>query len=402
MPVNPADFDKHSDKLMERYGSDLIRRGSEFSKVFTIPTGSHEFDWAMYGGVPIGRRTRLVGDEHTGKTHLIWCVIRNAQNIHHIYKERYARLIKEAETAKDKELLKELRDDIDIFLERFPDGMECAYYNVEKQFHKDYVASKGVDVDRLRIVDSSVIETIGATCESLMGSIHLHAIDSTSSAISVRELTAEAEDEHRGVDASRWGAMFKRIEERFDSEENTLMYVSHVYYSQGGGRPVEVAKGGRRLGYSSDMTVGFRRPAWLYRDKNGMLTDKDQAINTISGLKEPDGVEMVIRIGKSRVSPPFRTARSRIGFGDANFDTLYELSQAAKYFGVVQQAGGWIYLLDEDGERGDDKFHGEAKWREHLREDAELREHILKLMREDGTSRAGAVEDMPELEEDDE
>jgi hypothetical protein len=126
------------------------------------------------------------------------------------------------------------------------------------------------------------------------------------------------------------------------------------------------------------MTVHFRRGSWLYRDKNGNLTDDPVVINTLSGQKEPDGLEFQARIEKSRVGRPFRTARLRIDFDDMGYDTFYELAQAAIHYGAVEKSGAWYYLLDENGERVEDEkgLHGVGKLRERIESDLDLRAKI--------------------------
>lgn len=404
MPVDPSKYDSVTAKLKRDWGRTVARKGSDYGKVFRIPTGSPEIDWATYGwpigGVPIGRFTRGYGDYSTGKSMLVWNVIKNAQNIHHIYRERYETLAMIALASGDKTLADTLEEELATFLARFPDGMECAYYDVEGVYHKDYVANAGVDVDRLNVVDGTEIEFICDTIESTLGSCHVHAIDSTTAASPIRLLESDATDEVRGADAARWKDGFRKVEHKFDKEENTLIYVSQVSVIQRGPRSgADQPVGGKKLNFSSSMSLEFKKGAWLYRDKNGVLVDKDQSADTISGLKEPDGIEMTVRVAKSRVSPPFRTARARVDFSNMRFDVGYELLQAALFFGLMEKtSNGFYYALDESGERSGSSLHGYAKAREYIMGDAAFRMRCMDALASSEHSMIDAVDDGDEID----
>src|SRR5437879_1762190 len=79
----------------EKDGVDLeLKRGSEMAQVERISTGSPMLDYATCGGIPIGRWIRFWGGTSSGKSLCAWNIIREAQRL----------------------------------------GMDCCYYNIEKQF----------------------------------------------------------------------------------------------------------------------------------------------------------------------------------------------------------------------------------------------------------------------------
>lgn len=400
MPVDPTKFAEATARIKREWKQDLWRKGNDYPDLLRVPTGSYELDWATYGGFPVGRWTRLWGSESTAKSLVTWNVIRNAQNIHIISQDRFARLIEEATARRDKDLLKRKLDDI---MSRFPDGMKCCYYDVEGTYHPEWVASMGVDIKELEIMEGRIIEQIGDALESTMSSCHLHAIDSTTSAISLRSLEGDVTQEPRGVDAARWQEMFKRAEARFDTRENMVIYISQARVVQQGPRAgSEQPPGGRKMGHSSSLTLHMKPSSWLYRSGKGILVDKDQSSETISGLKEPDGVEVTARVAKNKTAPPFRTARMRLDFANGRYDLGYELAEAGRFFGFIQDSGSWRHLADPaTGERlggRENQFQGEAPLRERLRADVGLRERIRDAMLESRDSRAGDVgpDDDPE------
>ena len=390
MPVDPSKFDAATKKLKTEWKRDLWRNGSSYPDILKIPTGSYELDWATYGGFPVGRWTRLWGSESTAKSLVTWNVVRNAQQIHTISQSRYAQLIEEAPNKKAKDILKRELEDI---LKRFPNGMKVAYYDVEGTYHPVWVKSAGVNTDDLEIMEGRIIEQIGDALAETMDSVHLHVIDSTTAASALRVLEGDVTQENRGVDAARWQEMFKRAEARFDTSENMVVYISQARMVQSGPTAgSEQPPGGRKMAFSSSLTLHMKKSSQLYRSEKGILMEKDQGNATISGMKEPDGVEVTARVVKSKTSPPFRTARMRLDFTGMKYDLGYELAEAGRFFGYVKDSGSWRYIADPvSGEVSDTKFQGEAGLRHYLAENEELSEKIRRAMLESRDSRAGDV-----------
>src|SRR4051812_36364675 len=117
--IDVTKFDEATRKLEAAWKVKMARKGSDLPDIYTIPTGSYELDWAFYGGWAINRVNRVYGSESTAKTMLMWLMMRNAQNIHHIYRDRFE--VKIANTPRDERGL--LEEERDAFLARFPDGM---------------------------------------------------------------------------------------------------------------------------------------------------------------------------------------------------------------------------------------------------------------------------------------
>lgn len=308
MPVRPDDYDEIVAKINKRYEGD-IRRGNDYEHVARISSGSLELDLAMGGGVPMGRWTRFYGGYHSTKTLTALSTIREAQ-------ER---------------------------------GLMCAYYNVEKQWDPKFAAEKiGVDTEEITLVEGTSIEEIGDKMEALFNVCHVHVIDSCSIAVSEDELNADIRDWRPGLNARAWGKVFRRLNERFDQLENTVILIDQVRtnFKTGG----EEAPGGRILDHQSSMTVHFKKGSWLHRNKEGYLDEKAQQEKGMSGQMEPSGYEVKARVQKSRVCRPFRTATMRLDLDHLKFDRTFELMKAAIYYGVIRQGGSYYYYSPEGGE----------------------------------------------------
>lgn len=332
--IDPSKYDEIVSKIGKKY-VDALKKGSEIENPQRLSTGSLELDLAMGGGVPIGRVTRLAGPYSSGKSLLGWSIIRSAQAL----------------------------------------GMKCVYYNVEKQYSPDFVASRGVDIDDLLVVDLTSIESIAEACESLLGVAHVHVIDSTKAAISEEVLAASVRDWRPGIEARTWGKAFAFLNERFSYTENILLLIDQVRIKNFQTGTQEPA-GGAVLDHASSMTVMLRKGAWLKYDGEGFLTDAKTAKFEKSEDDQtiPAGRVIQARVEKSRVSRPLLPATLWLDLNTNEFDFVQEYMKAAKIYEVVRATGAGNYYYGMNG--GEIRLHGEKKLRDFIRGDVTVQEEI--------------------------
>lgn len=331
---------------------EAIMFGSDEPPVERVDMGSHMLNYATGGGAPIGRWTRLYGPWSSGKSLTCWKVIANAQKM----------------------------------------GMTCAYYNIEKQFDPIFAALQGVDINNLVVVQGTIMEQIGVKLEKLLGSVHLHVLDSCSSAVSIEELNASMEDWQMGLKARVWGKIFYKVLERFDERENMVILVDQVRDTFGGSGAAQ-PPGGRFIEHTSSLSISYRKSSWLWYDDNGVLSDGATG-SGLSGDVEPDGIEFMARVEKCRVGRPLKTARMRYSFGrvlpdgtkePGRIDNIYELAQMATYFGVVEKTSAQSsYYKRADGKAfadGSQTKQGVNKLRQVIDGDPDLQDLIVAAYR---------------------
>ena len=335
MTVSHDNFNEVLSRISRKYEDD-IRMGDKYENPPRISTGSLELDAAMGGGIPQGRFSRFYGGYHSCKTLTALNVIAEAQKV----------------------------------------GLSCAYYNIEKQYDPEFAKVRGVDPSELAIIEGTTIEEIGDKMEALMGVVHLHVIDSCTIAVSEDELNADVRDWRPGLSARAWGKVFRRINERFDHHENTIVMLDQVRsnFKPGGG---EVAAGGNILDHQSSMTCHFKKGGWLFRDKNGHLTDKkEHAEKGMSGQMEPEGQEIKVRVDKSRVGRPLLSATMWLDFETLQFDSEYEYIKAGQHHKILvptKPGGSWY-------EHNGDKVQGIPGLRKLLKENDEIRDQIKETL----------------------
>lgn len=327
-------------RVRENYGDEGANRGDEEHPVGRVSWRSPELDYATFGGAPIGRWTRLYGGPSSGKSTKCWNLIAEAQSL----------------------------------------GMTCAYYNAEKQFTPEFAEKQGVNIHELMLLQGTVIEDIGEKMEGLMDLIDVHVVDSCSSTLSRVELEDGLnEREYMGIRPRKWAQQFAFVNERFDRNRNMVILVDQIRTKGlGTGRTSEGPPGGKYMEHVSSMTIEFKKGGWLYYDKDDILIDdmkkRDTSRKTLSSGTEADGIEIQARVVKSRVCRPFRTARMKFDLNLLEFDHIDELVKAAKFFGLVEQSGGWYKLP------GEDKSLRPRELRIRLEDDEALREKVIESM----------------------
>lgn len=341
-PIDTDNLEQVLSKIKKQYGDDEIRYANDFPPLERIPTGSLELDSATGGGIPIGRFSHFYGPFSSAKTLACWNIIKNAQDR----------------------------------------GLDCAYYNIEKQFLPDWVERKGIDLSKLHVVEGATIEGVGAKLESLLGVIHVHVLDSLAPAVSIDELAGKTEEWRPGIQARAWGKVLRRANERFDDKENIVIMVNQtreVFGKFGGDSPTS----GRLVEYISSLSLQFKRSHWLFKDTHGILQADGSNTNTLSGDNDADGIEFQVRVAKSRVSRPGLSARMRLDYETGNFDEMWELVKAASYSGIVSRGGSWYTLGDGT------KVQGERGLREAILKDVNLQETIKGAILNGHSTRKG-------------
>jgi recombination protein RecA len=336
MPVETKNLDAVIARINRKYERNLIHAAAQVINPGFITTGSPELDVAMGGGVPRGRFTRFYGGFGSTKTMTALYCIAAAQQL----------------------------------------GLVCVYFNIEKRFEKEFAKRIGIDVDKLIVVEGTSIEEIGEKFEALLSVANFFVLDSCSIAVSEDELECDVRDWRPGINARVWGKVFRRINERFDPVDNTAILIDQVRvdFKTGGENPA----GGRVFDHQSSMSVLFSKGKWLYLDDEGILSEDAKKTKGSDGQTTPDGREIKIRVEKSSVCRPFRTATLHYNLDTLEYDRLYEYVKAAKHYGVIVPSPGggngrWEYI---DGDGNVQKLYGDKQIRNFIKGNDDLQQYI--------------------------
>ncbi len=325
------------EKKYAKEGERLVFGGDEYDDPPRIWPGSLELAYAMGGGFPSGRWGRLWGPKSSGKTKTAYSIAAAAQKEY---------------------------------------GMTVAYIDAEKQYYPGFAHMQGVDTSKenFKVVYGNVIEQVGEAVEALLPYIDLFIIDSTSALKSAAAKESGIDSERPMMEAKAWTNVTGFWLDAFDPKHNTIIFIDQARVGKGwNGMPAgQQASGGYALDHYSTLTAKFTEGKHLYL-KEGWLDDteasKAAAPEGPTGSKEPAGKEMTVRIEKSRVGAPFRTAKLWFDFRTGDYEAEHEYLKWANYFDMFNKSGSWYEV---DGK----KIQGAHKVKQYIRDNPDLQQEI--------------------------
>lgn len=330
MPVNPDSLNEILVAAARRFGDNSIRMGDQTPPVRMISWGSIEMDLATHGGAPMGRMIRPWGGYHSCKSLCAWGLTREAQ----------------------------------------VQGLTVAYYNIEGQYDKDFTRDQmGVDVEKLIVVEKSMIEEVGVKLQALLGAAHIHILDSVSMAVAKQQFEKDpSSNSPRGAKARAWGEILYDTQERMDGEENMIVLIDQIRRNQQYGHEQPAAS--EIFDHASSLSLHHRKVRNLYRDSSGQLSDSRPKTTNVETLGDEilvDGLEIGIEVNKSRVCRPFGKARLHLDLDTMQFDRAYEMAKVGQWLGVIEKNGAYYKIPTSDK-----AIHGIPKLKQRIQEDDSL------------------------------
>jgi recombination protein RecA len=316
-------------QIEKEFGSgSIMKMGGDFRKdVEPIPTGAISLDIALgIGGVPKGRIVEIYGPEASGKTTLALHLV--------------------AETQKK--------------------GGTAAFIDAEHALDPEYAKKIGVDTKELYISQPDYGEQALEILETLVrsGAVDTVVIDSVAALTPRAEIEGDMGDSHMGLQARLMSQALRKITGITSKTNTTVIFLNQIRMKIGVmfGNP-ETTTGGNALKFYSSVRMEIRR-------KQKMVED---GVNI--------GATTRVKIVKNKVAPPFKEAIFDIVYpiGDvdkAGIDNTSSLIDAALQFDVIQQAGSWYKMGDDQLGQGKDAV------KEELDKDDKLRKKITKMVKD--------------------
>ncbi|KAK9055601.1 hypothetical protein SSX86_026685 [Deinandra increscens subsp. villosa] len=295
-------------------------------QVPVISTGSFALDIALgVGGFPKGRVVEIYGPEASGKTTLALHVIAEAQ------KQGGYCVFVDAEHALDPSLAEAIGVNTRDLLLSQPDSGEQALSLVDT-----IVRSGSVDV----VVVDSVSEVAALVPKS--------------------ELDGEMGDAHMAMQARLMSQALRKLSHSLSSSQTILIFINQVrskLATFGFGASSEVTCGGNALKFYASIRLNIRRI--------GLVKKGDETL----------GSQVLVKIMKNKLAPPYRTAQFELEFGKGicRESELIELGLKHKF---IMKAGGAYYSM------GEMKFCGKDAIKRYLAENLSVREELETKLRE--------------------
>ncbi|MCQ2466166.1 MAG: recombinase RecA [Clostridia bacterium] len=325
--VNADDRKKALDAAMaqieKQFGQGAVMRlgSKEVHEIETIPTGALTLDVALgVGGLPRGRIIEIYGPESSGKTTVALHVVAEAQK----------------------------------------NGGTCAFIDAEHALDPVYASKIGVDVDNLLLSQPDYGEQGLEIAETLIrsGCIDVIVIDSVAALVPKAEIEGEMGDSHVGIQARLMSQALRKLAPVLSKSNTVCIFINQLREKVGVmfGNP-ETTPGGRALKFFSSVRLDVRK------------------VETLRNGTDVIGSHTRVKIVKNKVAPPFKEAEFDILYGEgiSNESCIIDLAVENN---IIEKSGSWFSY------KGNKIAQGKDNVRVYLKEHAELRDEIERLIRE--------------------
>ncbi len=324
-----------AEKINKKLGAGTVLRGSDidYTEIPRITTGCLSLDVALGGGWPANQWNEVIGLESAGKTLLAFKTIAANQ-------------------------------------QRDPDwavAWVCA-----EDFVEEYALLCGVDIDRVYLIDTNVMEyAYDAVIEYLDSrSVDCVVIDSLPALIPSAEGTQTMEDFQVGLGARLTGKFFRKARKAghrslVEPDRPVTGLMINQYRDQVGvmwGDP-RTTPGGKGKNYHYFTRVEVRRDDWIDNDLTG-------------NKKRKVGITVKAQVIKNKSAPPQKTAVFDFYFDDfeghlaGDIDRSKDVMLVALQFEVIEKRGGF-YRYGEQQWRGRDAVLADLDEHSELRQQLE-------------------------------
>lgn len=339
--VSTSNFDRVSSviaDLNKHYGKKLIKTGDDIPKIKKVPFGEPALDYVSDGGIPIGRMTEFLGQEHSGKT-------RNALRV----MSKFQKYCFSCDTPDAISAVWELDKN------NSPSLKSCSCSNcedpktniqvlidIEGTTDPLFMENFGIDVNGVIYVRPDMpSQAIGIVDTFLREpQIGLILLDSIGSMGADKEIENAIEDNKMNQNAlffnqaiRKWQMAFNSNTNETGKENGTTMIVINQSYVTLSIFSTEVAQGGRGLRHGKAMSLKTR-----IKERN-----KDEK------TKKVFGVHVEYKNEKNKTGIPYRVKEYYLNLDPLDVSVPYcqtnlilQYIELAIDMGVVQQRGGWF------------------------------------------------------------
>ena len=286
--------------IVKEIGDDFTKLASDIDETETyVDTGSYIFNalvsGSVFGGVSGNKITAIAGESSTGKTFFSLAVVKN-------------------------------------FLDSNPDGY-CLYFDTEAAVNKSLLESRGLDLNRLVVVNVVTIEefrskALKAVDIYLKKSVDerkpcIFVLDSLGMLSTEKEITDALNDKQvRDMTKSQLvkGA-FRMLTLKLGQANIPMIVTNHTYDVIGAYVPTKEMGGGSGLKYAASTII------------------------YLSKKKEKDGTEVVgnvikAKTAKSRLSKENKDVEIRLYYDDRGLDRYYGLLELGEIGGLWKNVAG--------------------------------------------------------------
>lgn len=319
--------------IQKKYGDDIIVKGSDVKEEMPrITTGVLAFDLMLGGGWPMNQWSEIIGEESSGKTAMAYKTIAANQAI---------------------------------------DPNFCALWIAAEDYVPDYAKAIGVDLDRLWVVESNIMEQVYDLIIRTLDNraVDLIVIDSLPSLVPGDEFEKNMDEFTMGLGARLTGKFFRKSSK---AQKRSLVHedrgctglVINQWRDKIGvmwGDP-RTTPGGKAKNFHYFCRVEVKRDEWI-KDKDETVGQSIKGRTIKNKTYRPQQVAVV----------DFYFAGTK-GFDLGQFDTIKDMINIAASCDIITRAGAYYSY---DGQRWQGKDAMILGFREDIGMQEKLRTEVL-------------------------
>jgi recombination protein RecA len=352
-------------KINKKFGAgitDYLVNIQEELKIKFFKTPSHEVNLMLGGGIGKGKIVEFYGANSSGKTSMALEIIAKAQK-------------------EDPEFM-------------------AAWIETERSLDSDYIASFGIDMDRLIVAEQSEDFTAEACMDVIRSLVNseqfgMIVLNSVAALSPKKEVEDELEKQNMALTARLLSKFLRITTGSLGKTKTSLILINQVRQNLGSMYGGNVTTGGMAIPFYATQRIEFKREKVMAGDV----------------INEEQGVKIRCKVVKNRLAKgnPFKICNYYALYGKG-IDGTSELPSVLAKEGIIS-GSSWIYYPDKDNLKKvpssegeiEAKWNGKAKFADFLRDNPEGRTFFEKLLDEKlSTGTAGesvSDEEMKELEE---
>ena len=317
-------------QIHKDFGDGAIMKLGENQKlnIKTISTGSINLDIALgVGGVPRGRIVEIYGAESSGKTTLALHIIAEAQK----------------------------------------EGGVVGFIDAEHAIDPVYAKALGVNIDELLISQPDTGEQALEIADMLVrsGAMDVVVVDSVAALVPKAEIEGEMGDQQMGLQARLMSKALRKLTGSIAKSDTVMIFINQIREKIGGFSFVPgvqtTTSGGRALKFFSTVRMEVKRV--------GSVKQGDEMV----------GNEVLVKVTKNKVAPPFKEARFNVMYGQG-ISKIGEILDAGIDFGVISKSGSWFAYGDE--KLGQGRINVEKMLKENTELFSRIEAQVMEKIRE--------------------